>query len=226
MKIALILASVLIMSSVLAFSGARPAMAHAEIVQGDIKIVAGWRNEPPIVGQLNGIELTITRVSDGQPISNAVAQLDVSIKKGTPTKSLNFQPTEESGVYAADILPTQTGQYTVVMRGTISGQAIDGQIEIEDVGDTVALAFPPSTSGGISEEVLAQLQTVITDLSAQVDEANTSAEEARTAAAGATEASEDLRMAADRAYLFGMVGVGVGVAGIAIGVTALRREKI
>jgi len=226
MKIALILASILVMSSILAFSSARPAMAHAELVQGDVKIVAGWVNEPPVVGQINGIELTITRVSDNQPISNAVAQLEVSVKKGTPTKSLNFRPTEESGVYVADILPTQTGQYAVVMRGTISGQAIDGQIEIEDVEDTVALAFPPSTEGGISEEVLSQLQTVITDLSAQVDEANTSAEEARTAAASATEASADLRMAADRAYLFGMVGVGVGVAGIAIGVTALRREKI
>src|SRR5690606_20615763 len=116
MKIALILASILVMSSILAFSSARPAMAHAELVQGDVKIVAGWVNEPPVVGQINGIELTITRVSDNQPISNAVAQLEVSVKKGTPTKSLNFRPTEESGVYVADILPTQTGQYAVVMR--------------------------------------------------------------------------------------------------------------
>ncbi|HEX7031542.1 MAG TPA: hypothetical protein VF172_00940 [Nitrososphaera sp.] len=226
MKIALFLVSVLVMSVVLAVSSFTPARAHEELVQGDISIVAGWVNEPPIVGQLNGIELTITRVSDDQPVSNAVAQLDANVKKGTPTKSLNFRPTEESGVYVADILPTQTGQYAIVMKGTIAGQAIDGQIEIEDVGDTTAFAFPPSTEGGVSEEVLAQLQTVITDLSAQVDDANTSAEEAKTAAASASEASEDLRMAADRAYMFGMVGVGVGVAGIAIGVTALRREKI
>lgn len=224
MKIALLFASVLVFS-VLAFSF-HSAMAHEEMVQGDISIVGGWANEPPLVGQFNGIELTITRVSDGQPINNAVAQLDISVKKGTPTKSLDFRPTEEPGVYAADIMPTQTGQYAIVMRGTIAGQAIDGQIEIEDVGDTATFTFPPSTDDGVSEEVLAQLQTVITDLSAQVDEANIAAEEAKTAAASATEASADLKMAADRAYLFGMVGVGVGVAGIAIGVAALRREKI
>ncbi|HXG05719.1 MAG TPA: hypothetical protein VNI77_00145 [Nitrososphaera sp.] len=226
MKIALLIVSVLVMSSILAVGSFSPAMAHSELVQGDINIVAGWVNEPPVVGQINGIELTITRVSDGQPVSNAMAQLDVNIRKGTPTKSLSFRPTEEVGVYVADILPTQTGQYAVVLRGTVAGQVIDGQIEIEDVGDTAALAFPPATDGGISEEVLAQLQTLITDLSARVDEADTSAEEARTAAARATEASADLRMAADRAYLFGMVGVGVGIAGIVIGVTALRREKI
>lgn len=225
MKIALFFAGVLVLS-ILALSF-RPAMAHEEMVRGDIRIVGGWVNEPPLVGQFNGIVLEISRVSDGQPISNAVAQLDTSVKKGTPTKSLDFTPTEEPGVYTADILPTQTGQYAIVMRGIIAGQAIDGQIEIEDVGDTATFAFPPSsTNGGIPEELIAQLQTVITDLSAQVDEANIAAEEAKTAAASATESSTDLKMAADRAYLFGMVGVGVGVAGIAIGVAALRREKI
>jgi hypothetical protein len=206
-----------------------PVAAHEETTQGDIRIVGGWVNEPPLVGQFNGIELTITRVSDGQPITNAVAQLDVNVKKGAPTKSLEFQSTEEPGVYAADILPTQTGQYAIVLKGTIAGQAIDSQIEIEDVGDAARFAFPPSSTGGneIPKEVIEQLQTVIADLAAQVDEANVAAEEAKTAAADSTEALTELKMAADRAYLFGMIGVGVGVAGIAIGVVALsRREKV
>lgn len=226
MKIALLLATFLVLSMIsLSF---HPVLGHEVMVRGDIQIVGGWVNEPPLVGQFNGIVLEITRVSDGQPINNALAQLDVSVKKGAPTRSLDFQPTEEPGVYTADILPTQTGQYAVVMRGTIAGQAIDGQIEIEDVGDIAVFAFPPSSNGGpIQLEVIEQLQTVISDLISQVDEANIAAEEARTAAADATEASADLKIAADRAYLFGMVGVGVGLAGIAIGVAALsRREKV
>jgi hypothetical protein len=179
------------------------------------------------VGQLNGIELTITRVSDDQPISNANAQLDVSIKKGTPTKSLNLQPSEESGVYTADVIPTQTGQYAIVLRGTIVGQAINSQIEIEDVEDTARLNFPPSTGGEADPVIIKQLQTVISDLAAQVDTATIAADEAKTAAAAATESSTDLKAASDRAYLFGMIGVGVGVAGIAVGAVALsRREKI
>lgn len=226
-KIALPMLTSLLVLSFLAFSPS-PALAHEELCQNGICIVGGWVNEPPLVNQLNGIELTVTRDSDGQPINNAVAQLDVSVKKGGQTKPLDPARQEEPGVYAATILPTQTGQYAVVMKGTIAGQAIDGQIEIEDVGDTARFNFPPANTGnGISTELIEQLQTVITDLSAQVDEANITAEEAKTAAADATESSSELKMAADRAYLFGIIGVGVGVAGIAIGVAALsRREKV
>jgi hypothetical protein len=225
-KIALPLAASLLVLSFLA-SSPSPALAHEELCQNGICIVGGWVNEPPLVGQLNGIVLEITRESDGQPITNAVAQLDVTVKKGTTTKSLDPRPQEEVGVYSARILPTQTGQYAVVMKGTIAGQAIDGQIEIEDVEDTARFSFPPASTGGLSEEVIEQLQTVIADLAAQVDEANIAAEEAKTAAASATAASSELKTAADRAYLFGMIGVGVGVAGIAIGVAAMsRKEKV
>ena len=225
MKIALLLASILVFSG-FAYS-IRPALAHEAIVQGDVRIVAGWAAEPALVGQINGIELTITRNSTAEPISNAVAQLDVSVKKGATSKPLDFQPQEEPGVYVAQILPTQTGQFMVVLKGTVAGQAIDNEIEIEDVEDTARLAFPPSTTGGFDQEAIAQLKTVIADLASQVDEANIAAGDAKTAAVAATQSSAELKMAADRAYLFGMIGVGVGVAGIAIGVAALsRREKI
>jgi hypothetical protein len=225
-KIALPLAASLLALSFLA-SSPSPALAHEELCQNGICIVGGWVNEPPLVGQLNGIVLEITRESDGQPITNAVAQLDVTVKKGATTKSLDPAPQEEVGVYAATILPTQTGQYAVVMKGTIAGQAIDGQIEIEDVEDTARFSFPPSSGDPFDPVVLEQLQTVIADLAAQVDEANIAAEEAKTAAASATESSSELKLAADRAYLFGIIGVGVGAAGIAIGVGALsRKEKV
>lgn len=208
-----------------AFSFPR-ALAHEEIEQGDVKIVGGWTNEPPYVNQINGIELNITRISNGQPINNALAQVDVSMRKGGETKPLEFQPTEEAGLYVAEILPTQTGQYAIAFQGTIAGAAFNGQLEIEDVGNTRLLEFPPaSSSGGVSDEVLEQLQTVITDLTAQVDQATTASEEAQQAAQAATESAAEQKVAADRAYLFGMVGVGVGVAGIIIGVVALTRGR-
>src|SRR5919109_4475920 len=209
-----------------AFSFPR-ALAHEEIVGGDVKIVEGWTNEPPYVNQINGIELNITRISNGQPINNALAQVDVSMRKGGETKPLEFQPTEEAGHYVAEILPTQTGQYAIAFQGTIAGAAFNGQLEIEDVGNTRLLEFPPASSsgGGVSDEVLEQLQTVITDLTAQVDQATTASEEAQQAAQAATESAAEQKVAADRAYLFGMVGVGVGVAGIIIGVVALSRGK-
>jgi hypothetical protein len=233
-KVALFLAVTLLLSF-LAFNPG-PVLAHEEVAFGDINIVAGWVDEPPLVNQLNGVLLIITQVSNGQPVNNALAQVDVTLQKGAETRPLEFQPTEEAGTYTATILPTQTGQYAVFMRGTIAGQAIDGQIEIEDVEDTARFTFPPTgattTTGSgnnsqIPQGLIAQLQTVITDLTAQVEQANVVAQEANNATQSVTESVEELKMSADRAYLFSLIGVGAGAAGIAIGVVALsRREKI
>ncbi|HET6807554.1 MAG TPA: hypothetical protein VFH28_00685 [Nitrososphaera sp.] len=236
-----VVALFLVVTLLLSFLAFNPAtvLSHVEVVFGDISIVGGWVDEPPLVNQLNGIVLTITQVSNAQPVNNALAQADITLQKGAETRPLEFQPSEEAGTYNATILPTQTGQYAVVMRGTIAGQAIDGQIEIEDVEDTARFTFPPTgatttttTTGSgsnnqIPQALIAQLQTVITDLTAQVEQANVVAQEASNATQSVTESIEELKMSADRAYLFSLIGIGAGAAGIAIGVIALsRREKI
>jgi hypothetical protein len=237
-KITIFLAATVLLSF-LAFN-LQPVLAHEEVVFGDIRIVGGWENEPPLVNQLNGIVLMISQVSNGQPVNNALAQLDITLQKGAESIPLNFQPTEEAGSYTATILPTQTGQYAIVMRGTVAGQAINGQIEIEDVEDTARFTFPPvaSTEGGssssnsnssnqIPQGLIEQLQMVIADLTAQVEQSNVAAQEANNATQSITGSIEEMKTSADRAYLFSLIGVGAGIAGIAIGVAALsRREKI
>jgi hypothetical protein len=237
-KLTIFLAAMVLLSF-LAFN-LQPVLAHEEVVFGDIRIVGGWENEPPLVNQLNGIVLMISQVSNGQPVNNALAQLDITLQKGAESIPLNFQPTEEAGSYTATILPTQTGQYAIVMRGTVAGQAINGQIEIEDVEDTARFTFPPvaSTEGGssssnsnssnqIPQGLIEQLQMVIADLTAQVEQSNVAAQEANNATQSITGSIEELKTSADRAYLFSLIGVGAGTAGIAIGVAALsRREKI
>jgi hypothetical protein len=238
-KSALFFAAALLLSF-LAFN-MPTVLAHEEVVIGDIRIVAGWVNEPPLVNQLNDVLLIITQVSTGQPVNNALAQVDATVQKGTETRPLEFLPAEEAGTYTATILPTQTGQYTIVLRGTISGQTIDGPIDIEDVEDTARFAFPLSSSssttttssggGGSDNQVpqgfIDQLQMVITDLTTQIDEASIAAQEANNSTQSVAESIEELKMSADRAYLFSLIGLGAGTAGIAIGVVALsRREKI
>jgi hypothetical protein len=237
-KITIFLAATVLLSF-LAFN-LQPVLAHEEVMFGDIRIVGGWENEPPLVNQLNGIVLMISQVSNGQPVNNALAQLDITLQKGAESIPLNFQPTEEAGAYTATILPTQTGQYAIVMRGTVAGQAINGQIEIEDVEDTARFTFPPvaSTEGGssssnsnssnqIPQGLIEQLQMVIADLTAQVEQSNVAAQEANNATQSITGSIEEMKTSADRAYLFSLIGVGAGIAGIAIGVAALsRREKI
>jgi hypothetical protein len=239
-KLTIFLAAMVLLSF-LAFN-LQPVLAHEEVVFGDIRIVGGWENEPPLVNQLNGIVLMISQVSNGQPVNNALAQLDITLQKGAESIPLNFQPTEEAGAYTATILPTQTGQYAIVMRGTVAGQAINGQIEIEDVEDTARFTFPPvestdgssssssssnSSSNQIPQGLIEQLQIVIADLTAQVEQSNVAAQEANNATQSITGSIEELKTSADRAYLFSLIGVGAGTAGIAIGVAALsRREKI
>ena len=225
-KAASLLLAVLAVSIATFGSPQLPAFAHNETIVGDVKIVGGWVNEPPLVGQFNGIELHITRNSTGEPVTNAVGQVEVRVQKGTVSKTLTFLPAEERGVYIADIIPTQTGQYSIAFRGTIAGQAVDTQIEIEDVGDTRLTEFPPSQGNNpIPTDLIEQLQGVIADLNSQVEQATVASEEAVESAQAATQAASDLRESADRAYLFGMIGVGVGVAGIAIGVIALSRKE-
>ena len=238
-KLTIFLAATVLLSF-LAFN-LQPVLAHEEADFGDIKIVGGWENEPSLVNQLNGIVLMISQVSNGQPVNNALAQLDITLQKGAESIPLNFQPTEETGAYTATILPTQTGQYAIVMRGTVAGQAINGQIEIEDVEDTARFTFPPvagteggssssnsnSSSNQIPQGLIEQLQMVIADLTAQVEQSNVAAQEANNATQSITGSIEELKTSADRAYLFSLIGVGAGTAGIAIGVVALsRREKI
>ncbi len=211
-----------------------PVLGHEEVLFGDISIVAGWVDEPPIVNQLNGIVLIVTNASNDQPINNALAQVQVTLQKGGETRPLEFQPSEEAGRYTATVLPMETGQYTIVMRGTISGQTIDGQMDIEDVEDTAQFAFPPTTAttaGGNGNQIpqgfIDQLQMVITDLTTQIEEANIAAQEANNATQTIAESMEELKISADRAYLFSTIGVGAGAAGIAIGVIAIsRREKV
>jgi hypothetical protein len=241
-KLIIFLAPTLLLSF-LAF-GLQPALAHEEADFGDIKVVAGWVNEPPLANQLNGIILMVSQVSNGQPVNNAPAQLDVTLQKGADNMPLNFQPTEEAGSYTATILPTQPGQYAVVMQGAVAGQAINGLIQIEDVEDTARFAFPPvastdgsssisssnsssSSSNQIPEGLIDQLQTVMADLTAQVEQSNVTATQANNLTQSITGSIGELHTSADRAYLFSLIGVGVGTAGIAIGVVALsRREKI
>jgi hypothetical protein len=244
-KLIIFLAPTLLLSF-LAF-GLQPALAHEEADFGDIKVVAGWVNEPPLANQLNGIILMVSQVSNGQPVNNAPAQLDVTLQKGADNMPLNFQPTEEAGSYTATILPTQPGQYAVVMQGAVAGQAINGQIQIEDVEDTARFAFPPvastdgsssisssnssssssSSSNLIPQGLIEQLQIVIADLTAQVEQSNVTATQANNLTQSITGSIGELQTSADRAYLFSLIGVGVGTAGIAIGVVALsRREKI
>src|SRR5918998_5378884 len=136
------------------------AFAHETYTLGNFSITPGWEVEPPLVNQLNSIEINITRneaQGNSVEVRNAFSELDGSIKSGGVTKSLDFEPQEESaGLYGAAILPTQVGSYSLVLIGSIDGQTINSELSIEDVEDTAKFAFPLAESQGQERSTASQ----------------------------------------------------------------------
>src|SRR5918996_301673 len=224
------------------------AFAHETFILGNFSITPGWEVEPPLVNQLNSIEINITQnEADGNSLAvrNAFSELDASIKSGGVTKSLDFEPQEESaGLYRAAILPTQIGSYSLVLIGSIEGQTINSELSIEDVEDTAKFAFPLAESQGSSgSSVLSaargqegssasqagssmvQLSPLLSDLAMQVNSSGDAAIRAETIAEETRQSLEQLGNSVDRAYVFGMVSVGIGISGIIIGAYALTRSQ-
>jgi hypothetical protein len=206
------------------------AFAHQTQNFGSIAIEVGWANEPPLAGQLNTVAVGVSNASDNKPIPNAVGQLQATIKKGGETKPIDLLPQEQEGLYGAEVIPGQIGQYELLLMGTVNGQNINGSIPLDDVSDPKELTFP-STGGSdnsqVTSGIINQVSNAITDLSTQVDDAQASADQAQQTAQNATQSAQSIKVSSDGAYLFAMIAVGIGVAGIAIAVIALsRRERV
>ena len=224
------------------------AFAHETFTFGNISITPGWEVEPPLVNQLNSIEINITKnVAEGNSVAvrNAFSELDASIKSGGVTKSLDFEPQEESaGLYRAAILPTQVGSYSLVLIGSIDGQTINSELSIEDVENTAKFAFPlvesqdssgssmlsaargqEGSSSSQAGSSMMQLSPVLSDLARQINSSGDTAIRAETIAEETSQSLEQLGDSVDRAYVFGMVSVGIGVSGIIIAAYALTRNQ-
>ena len=222
------------------------AFAHETFILGNFSITPGWEVEPPLVNQLNSIEINITRnEAEGNSVAvrNAFSELDASIKSGGVTKSVDFEPQEESaGLYRAAILPTQVGSYSLVLIGSIDGQTINSELSIEDVEDTAKFAFPLAESssgssvlsGGRGQEgssasqagsSMMQLSPLLSDLTRQINSTGDAAIRAETIAEETRQSLEQLGDSVDRAYVIGMVSVGIGISGIIIGAYALTRNQ-
>ena len=212
----------------LANSNIHYASAHQTRKFGNINVEVGWANEPPLAGQLNTVTVGVATASDNKPVANAVAQLQATIKKGGDVKNLDLIPQEQEGLYGAQVIPTEIGQYEMDFKGTINNQPINGSIPLDVVNDPKQLSFPVSggaaSANQISSGVIDQFKTALSDLTSQVDTAKASADQAQQSVHNATQSAQSIKTSVDQAYMFGMIGVGVGVAGIVIAVIALSRK--
>jgi hypothetical protein len=120
----------------------RSALAHESITVGDYTIEVGWLNEPPVVGQHNAIVVNIS-TNDEQPVED-ISTLTLTISYGGQEKRLTLEPVDEHspGKFAAPILPTVPGEYSVSFGGALGETTADAETHVEEVQPADTLAFP------------------------------------------------------------------------------------
>lgn len=220
------------------------ASAHITKKFGSMQVQVGWSDEPPLTGLLNSVIVGVNQTSGKTqtPIINALANMNIIVKYGGVTKPLDFLPSPTiDGLYLGKMIPTRVGSYYVVLNGTIQGQKISSQLPLDLVENSQKLAFPDSvTSTGPAatftgastntntntNNIGPQLQGIVSQLANQIDSVKSVIGSVAKSNADTMKSVLDVKSAADRSYLIGMVGIGAGLAGIVIAALALSRKPV
>ena len=131
---------------------------------GKYHLVVGWLDEPAYTGFLNSVDLTVTQntgaratpsatpASDenttGTPVTGLEDTLKVDIIFNDKTMNLPISPAwQQPGHYVGYVIPTQAGDYSLHIYGTINGDKIDetftsGPDTFGTVIDAKTIMFP------------------------------------------------------------------------------------
>ena len=174
------------------------ASAHEEVNVGKYTLEIGWVNEPVLLGESNGVFLSVVNSETGEPVEG-LTTLQAAITTGGQTRDFELHPLGEDAPsqYAADFIPTVRGQYTVQLTGKIEEQDVDLTQEIEEVGVAEDYQFP------VTLPSLPEMSKQLTDLQAE---------------------NQSLRASATLNQWLAMGGIVLGLAGLAVGVVSLRRK--
>jgi hypothetical protein len=146
-------ASALLIASILALAIIGIASAHTTVHNGPYNVEIGWLDEPPIVGQMNGIVMNLsTNDSAATMVTTSTSGLTMNVSYGGQSKVLTLQPLGEDtpGQYVAPMLPTVAGLYTVDVTGTLGTTAVKVEVQPEEVLAPGSVQFPtvaPAASG-------------------------------------------------------------------------------
>jgi hypothetical protein len=195
----------------LALSG--QALAHEEVTVGKYKIEVGWVVEPPVVGEANGIYLSVINTETNEPPEHVDETLRVFVMAGGQTGEVHLQPlggsehTEEGehaaegeaahGAFSGPLIPTARGVITVKLEGKIEEQDVNVSVDIEEVEAATALEFP------ISLASVPAMNQQLSDLRST---------------------NQSLQDSVARYQLVAAGGVILGLAGLAVGLVGMRRK--
>ncbi len=219
----------------------RDASAHIIKKFGNIQVQVGWSDEPPLTGLLNNAIVDVNQTSGKTqtPIINALANMNIQVKYGSVTKPLEFLPSPTTdGLYNGPLIPTRVGSYYLLLNGTIQGQKINSQIPLDLVDSSEKLNFPDAgqtsgvataTNGGTttaSNNIGPELQGIVSQMGNQINSVKNVVGSVAKNNADTIKSIQDVKNAADRSYLIGMVGIGAGIAGIVIAAFSLSRRHL
>lgn len=107
-----------------------PVSAHEGREVGDYVIELGWRVEPAYTTLFNGPEFTVVTHGDEKGVEGLEDTLSIEVAYGGRTKALRLRALSgTSGHYIADLIPTQPGDYSFRIIGTI------GDLEVDELFD-------------------------------------------------------------------------------------------
>ena len=194
------------------------SFAHIGKTFGNTTIEAGWLTEPPLVGDLNNIVLQVSRGTGGEqrPVANALANLTVSVKSGTITKVLDFQPSPTTdGGYEGIILPTRVGPYSLVLQGDVKEQKVDSEFKIEDVESKSIFSFPDSSIDTTStNNINQQVQDSISKLSNDIQKSRDDLNMSQNKVLSIQQTVDRLQADSGISYLALLTTLGISIAGI------------
>lgn len=139
-----------------------PAAAHEQFDAGRYSIEVGWQSEPPMVDQPNAIVVTVMDASGGKetPVGTDDVALTPQIRFGPASKDLALVGSDdEPGLYVAAVVPTEAGDYTLRLTGTVGGVRVDHVVQLDEVQEAAESAFPKAHKGlGETQDDLAMLR--------------------------------------------------------------------
>lgn len=211
-----------------------PVYAHVSETFGNFTVEVGWSDEPPLVGEINNAIIQVNKGTESNytPVRNALAGIYTLVKYGGVTKTLDFEPSEQSaGLYEAKMIPTRLGSYSLVLNGTIQEQSIvNAEIPLDDVEGKQKLSFPDSgdsvegTTDTPATTIGAEVEMILSQLTNDIEATKLDIGTLAKNDANMQKSFEDVKNTADRSYMIGVTGTGLGVAGIVIAAVAFSRK--
>jgi hypothetical protein len=189
--------SILLLALALSLLAPSYVLAHGHIDVGDYEIVIGFHNEPAIQGEPNALDLFVTNVKTSEKVKQLEDTLQAELIFGSSKKVLQIEPQwEEEGAYTAYLIPTEAGDYTWHIFGTIDDTPVD--ISMTSSPDTFSSVLPKS------EYSFPAVEKSTAELSAQLSSATRTAQ---------------------IALILGALGILASIAGLGVAWMAVRSAR-